>query len=158
DYNDGFVLPFALSLRTVVAAARRQDGMLRISSCQYPGASLVVPLQALTPGAQGGWPAYVAGAAWSLRSAGAALSGLVVVADGQVPRGSGLASSAAIECATVLAIADLHGLDLGPVQLAHQAQRAENEFVGVPCGLMDQMISMCARPGRAMLFDARSGA
>jgi galactokinase len=158
DYNDGFVLPFALSLRTVVAAARRPDGMLQISSCQYPDDWSEVPLEALTPRTPGGWPAYVAGVAWSLRSAGHSLSGLDVVVDGHVPRGSGLSSSAAIECATALAIAELHGLDLGPAQLARHAQQAENGFVGVPCGLMDQMISMCARSGRAMLFDARSGA
>jgi galactokinase len=157
DYNDGLVLPFALSLRTVVAAARRQDGMLQISSCQYPGAATAVPMDALTPLRPGGWSAYVAGVAWSLRSAGHPLSGLDVVVDGRVPRGSGLSSSAAIECAAALAMADSCGLDLGPAQLASHAQRAENEFVGVPCGLMDQMVSMCARSGHAMLFDARSG-
>jgi galactokinase len=156
DYNEGLVLPFALSLRTVVAAARRQDEMLQISSCQYPGPATVVPLDALTPLRPIGWPAYVAGVAWSLRSAGHSLSGLDVVVDGRVPRGSGLSSSAAIECAAALAMADICGLDLGPAQLARHAQRAENEFVGVPCGLMDQMVSMCARSGHAMLFDTRN--
>jgi galactokinase len=158
DYNDGFVLPFALPLRTEVAAGRRQDGLLRINSCQYPGESTVVPIDALTPLRPGGWSAYVAGVAWSLRAAGHSISGLDLVVDGQVPRGSGLSSSAAIECATALAVASVYDLDLGPVQLARHAQRAENEFVGVPCGLMDQMVSMCARAGEAMLFDARSGA
>jgi galactokinase len=158
DYNDGFVLPFALSLRTAVAAARRQDGLLQTSSCQYPGETTVVPIDALTPLALSGWSAYVAGVAWSLRSAGHSIGGLDVVVDGQVPRGSGLSSSAAIECATALAITGICGLDLGPAQLARLAQWAENEFVGVPCGLMDQMVSMCAQPGQAMLFDARSGA
>jgi galactokinase len=158
DYNDGLVLPFALSLRTAVAAARRRDGMLRITSCQYPGATTVVPIDSLAPLHPGGWPAYIAGVAWSLRLSGHPLSGLDVVVDGRVPRGSGLSSSAALECAAALAIAGVCGLDLGATKLARHAQRAENEFVGVPCGLMDQMVSMGARPGHALLFDTRSGA
>ncbi|MHB1785516.1 MAG: galactokinase [Acidimicrobiales bacterium] len=158
DYNDGCVLPFALPLRTVVAAGRRHDGMLSIWSCQHPGQPVRVPVDTLAPGAVSGWAAYVAGVVWSLRTAEQEVGGLDIVIDGGVPSGSGLSSSAAMECAVALAAADLHDLVIPLAELARHAQRAENDFVGMPCGPMDQMVSMTATAGHALFFDTRSGA
>lgn len=158
DYNQGFVLPFALPLRTAVAAARRGDGMLCVGSCQKAGQAVSVPVDALTPGAVDGWAGYVAGVVWALREAGHDVGGVDLVVDGGVPSGAGLSSSAALECAAILALADLHDIAVLPPELARLAQRAENGFVGVPCGLMDQMVSMLATAGHALFFDTRSGA
>jgi galactokinase len=157
DYNDGFVLPFALPVRTAVAAARRSDSRLTIRSLQRPGEVAELPVVALRPGHPGGSAAYVAGVAWALRAAGHSVTGLDLVIDGAIPAGSGLSSSAAIECATALAVTALSGIRLPLADLARLAQRAENDFVGVPCGMMDQMASMLAQAGRALFLDTRTG-
>jgi galactokinase len=157
DYNDGLVLPFALPLRTTVAAGRRVDDRLRIRSCQEPDSDLEMEVDSLQPGAVTGWAAYVAGVVWSMRSAGCPVAGMDVLIDSTVPVGSGLSSSAALECATAVSVADLYGPVGDAMMLARLCQRAENEFVGVPCGLMDQMVAMTARAGHALLFDVRSG-
>jgi galactokinase len=157
DYNDGRVLPFALPLRSTVAAARRADRWLRIRSCQQAGPPVEVALDGLAAGAVTGWAAYVAGVVWSVRAAGCPAGGMDLLVDGAVPAGSGLSSSAAIECATALAVTDLYGPAGDAAALARICRRAENEFVGVPCGLMDQMASIAATAGHALLFDTRSG-
>jgi galactokinase len=156
DYNDGYVLPFALAARTAAAAARRADGRLTVRSLQRPGTSLDVPLSALQPRGLAGPGAYVAGVAWAMRAAGQPVEGLDIVIDGAVPVGSGLSSSAAMECAAALAIAELSGIRLPPAELARLARRAENEFVGVPCGIMDQMAAMLALAGHALFLDTRT--
>jgi galactokinase len=158
DYNDGFVLPFALPARTTATAARRSDGRLSVRSLQRPGEVVEMPLAALRPGCPAGPAAYVAGVAWALRAAGHSVSGFDVVIDGAVPVGSGLSSSAALECATALAVTALSGIRLPLADLARLAQRAENDFVGVPCGIMDQMASMLGRAGHALFMDTRTGA
>jgi galactokinase len=157
DYNDGLVLPFALPLRTAIAAGRRPDNMLVIRSLQVPGPPVAAAVQSLAPNSLHGWSAYVAGVVWSLRSAGHDVAGLDLVVDGGVPAGSGLSSSAALECATAIAAADIYNLDVESGELARHARHAENAFVGVPCGLMDQMASMVATRGHALFFDTRSG-
>jgi galactokinase len=158
DYNDGFVLPFALPVRTAAAAALRSDGRVTVRSLQRPGAVTDMPVAALKPGQPGGPPAYVAGVVWALRAAGHSVGGIDIVIDGAVPSGSGLSSSAAIECATALAVTALNGIRLPLADLARLARRAENDFVGVPCGVMDQMASMLARAGYALFVDTRTGA
>jgi galactokinase len=158
DYNDGVVLPFALPLRISVAADLRHDGLVRVTSRQQLGPPVAVPVDDLAPGAISGWAAYVVGVLWSLRTAGHQVGGLDLVVDGEVPPGSGLSSSAALECAVALATADLCDLHIEPGQLARHGQHAENAFVGVPCGLMDQMVSMLATAGHALYFDTRSNA
>lgn len=157
DYNDGVVLPFALGLRTAVAAGRRPDDMLSMDSLQMPGEPVAIAVRSLTPGSLHGWSAYVGGVVWSLRCAGHGVAGLDLVVDGRVPAGSGLSSSAALECATAMALADIYNLDVESGQLARHARHAENAFVGVPCGLMDQMVSMVATRGHAVFLDIRSG-
>lgn len=165
DHNDGCVLPFAIGLRTAAAVRRRQDGWLRAVTLQTDQPELEIPVAALVPGAVTGWGAYVAGVVWALRSGGFDVgSGADVVVDGTVPPGSGLSSSAALECAVTLALTELADGPVaedgasGPEDLARLAQRAENDFVGVPCGLMDQMVAMTATAGHALFLDVRSGA
>ncbi|WP_010523932.1 galactokinase [Nesterenkonia sp. F] len=178
DYNDGFVMPFALPQSTYVAARRREDGQVRVHSL-FADETVEFAVEALRPGAVEGWAGYVAGMIWSLRTAadvgltlegsgdgadggsdagGAApvLGGVDLLIDSTVPHGAGLSSSAALECSVGLAVAELHSVSAEPLTLARLAQRAENDFVGMPCGLMDQMISMLGEPARAVLFDTRS--
>jgi galactokinase len=156
DYNDGFVLPLALTLGTVVHAARRDDRLLRITSAQEQGSVVTVPLDGLAPGAVDGWAAYVAGTAWSLADSGIELAGADLHVDSTVPRGAGLSSSAALECATAGALLDLAGVALPALQVALLAQRAENDFVGMPCGLMDQAVSVLAERDHLLLLDTRT--
>jgi galactokinase len=157
DYNQGWVLPFALGLGVTVAASRRDDGVLAIGSRQAPGARAELPLATLAPGAVTGWAAYPAGVAWALREAGHPVSGASLAVDSDLPQGAGLSSSAALECATALALAGLNGLDPPRPELATLAQHAENDFVGVPTGIMDQFASLLSQAGHALLLDCRTG-
>ncbi|WP_030747985.1 galactokinase [Streptomyces griseus] len=154
DFNDGFVLPLALPHTTVAAVSRRADGVLRLHSADADGGVVQLALDALEP-LSGGWAAYPAGVAWALREAGHAIGGADVHLASTVPTGAGLSSSAALEVVTALALNDLFGLGLTRPELARIAQRAENAFVGVPCGIMDQMASACAQEGHALHLDTR---
>ncbi|MEY9963025.1 galactokinase [Streptacidiphilus sp. MAP12-16] len=156
DYNDGFMLPIALPHAARVAAARRDDGLLRLHSVQSPDSVTEVVVADLAPGSVEGWAAYPAGVVWALREAGHQVAGADLYLDSDVPTGAGLSSSAALECAVATAYNDLHGLALTPRQLAVLAQRAENAFVGVPCGILDQLASSCCAEGAALFVDARS--
>ncbi|MFI2611775.1 galactokinase [Kitasatospora sp. NPDC018619] len=154
DYNLGFVLPIALPQTVRARAARRADGLLRLWSAQ--GRELVeLRVEDLAPGSVPGWAGYPAGVVWALREAGHPVGGADLRLDSDVPSGAGLSSSAALECAVATAYNDLYGLGLPAADLAVLAQRAENAFVGVPCGIMDQMASMCCRPGAALFLDSR---
>jgi len=155
DYNDGFVLPLALPQRTVVTA-RRSAGTSVVRSEQQPDELVRFAADSVEPGEVSGWGGYVAGVVWALREAGYPVGDAEVVIDSDVPQGAGLSSSAALSCATALAWNDLYDLGIGRSELALLAQRAENDFVGMPCGVMDQMISMHGRPGQALFLDTRS--
>ncbi|WP_377269720.1 galactokinase [Peterkaempfera sp. SMS 1(5)a] len=155
DYNDGFVLPVALPHAAVAAVRRRDDGVLRLHSAQGDGAVVALDVAGLTPGGVQGWAAYPAGVVWALREAGHPVGGADVHIDSDVPTGAGLSSSASLECAVAVAYNDLWQLGLGAAQLAVLAQRAENAFVGVPCGVMDQMASTCCAAGGALFLDTR---
>ncbi len=155
DYNDGFVLPIALPHAVRITAAKRDDGVLRVTSRQAPGV-VEVAVADLAPGVVTGWAAYVVGVMWSLRAAGHPIGGFDLHVDGNVPLGAGLSSSAALESATALAVAELSEVDIDRYALARLAQRAENDFVGMPCGIMDQSASLLARAGHALLLDTRS--
>jgi len=152
DYNDGFVLPIALGHVARVTAQPRGDGVVRVSSAQL-GES--VELDALAPGPRAWW-GYVAGVLWALRERGHALGGVDLDLDSAVPLGGGLSSSAAIECATVLALDFLAGLGLSADDLAVVAQAAENDFMGVPTGPMDQRASLWCTTDHALLLDCRT--
>jgi galactokinase len=158
DYNGGFVLPFALGQVTAVAAAPRTDRRLVLSSGQQPGSDVDVLLDDLAPGAVSGWGAYPCGVAWALRAAGRDVPGANIAIDSDVPAGAGLSSSAALECATALALTEvgLAGAAAPRRELAAIARRAENEFVGVPSGIMDQSASLLCEAGHALLLDCQS--
>ncbi|MFI9115600.1 galactokinase [Streptomyces venezuelae] len=155
DFNDGFVLPLALPHTTVAAVSRRDDGVLRLHSADVDGGIVQLAVDALEPLSGGGWAAYPAGVVWALREAGHPVTGADVHLTSTVPTGAGLSSSAALEVVTALALNDLFGLGLSRPALARLAQRAENAFVGVPCGVMDQMASACAEEGHALHLDTR---
>ncbi|GAA2743387.1 galactokinase [Kitasatospora cinereorecta] len=155
DYNDGFVLPIALPHAARAEARRRDDGLLRLYSAQGDGAVTELRVDELTPGGVTGWAKYPAAVVWTLRQAGHPVGGADLYIDSDVPTGAGLSSSAALECAVVGAYDGLYGLGLDAAESALIAQRAENEFVGVPCGVMDQMASMCCAEGSALLLDTR---
>ena len=158
DYNEGYVLPFALGQGIVAAASASASppGRLVLCSAQEPGPVVEVLLDGLAPGQVTGWAAYPAGVAWALAAAGHAVPGAAIAFDSDLPAGAGLSSSAALECATALALTELAGLDLPRRDLAAIARRAENEFVGVPSGIMDQSASLLGRRGHALLLDCRS--
>jgi galactokinase len=159
DYNGGLVLPFAIDARATLAAAVNADGQVRVVSRQRPGPVVTVAVEGIETDspAVAGWPGYLLGALWSLREAGHPITGVDLALDSRVPSGAGLSSSAAVECATVLAASSLAGLDLDALEIARIARRAENDFVGVPCGPMDQTASAAAENGSVLLFDTRAG-
>ena len=162
DYNDGFVLPFALGQGVTAAAARIPDRAgsrprrLTLCSRQQPSDLVEVDLDGLAPGRVTGWAAYPAGVAWALEAAGHRVPAACVAIDSDVPAGAGLSSSAALECATALALTSLAGLDVPRAELVTIARRAENEFAGVPTGIMDQSASLLCRAGHALLLDCRT--
>ncbi|MGR8010082.1 galactokinase [Streptomyces hypolithicus] len=155
DFNDGFVMPLALPHTAVAAVGRRNDGVLRLHSADMDGGVVQLRADELTPLAGGGWAAYPAGVVWALREAGHAVTGADIHLTSTVPTGAGLSSSAALEVVTALALNDLFGLGLSDADLAVVAQRAENAFVGVPCGIMDQTASACCTEGHALHLDTR---
>ncbi|MGA5220456.1 galactokinase [Streptomyces cinereoruber] len=155
DFNDGFVLPLALPHTAVAAVSRRDDGVLRLHSADVDGGIVQLDTNTLEPLSGGGWAAYPAGVVWALREAGHPVTGADLHLASTVPTGAGLSSSAALEVVTALALNDLFGLGLSRPELARLAQRAENAFVGVPCGIMDQMASACALEGHALHLDTR---
>ncbi|MET9434753.1 galactokinase [Streptomyces sp. NPDC006551] len=155
DFNDGFVMPLALPHTAVAAVARRTDGVLRVHSADVEGGIVQLDVGSLEPLSGTGWAAYPAGVVWALREAGHAVTGADIHLASTVPTGAGLSSSAALEVVTGLALNDLFGLGLSRPEIAVLAQRAENAFVGVPCGVMDQMASACSVEGHALYLDTR---
>jgi galactokinase len=156
DLNDGFVLPIAIPKVTVVAAARRSDRRLVVRSVQAGDAAGLVDLDLGSTGSPKGWAAYPLAVAQALLAAGHAIHGADLLIESEVPIGAGLSSSAALECSVAVALCALFGIELSPMEIALIAQRAENDFVGVPCGIMDQAASMCCRPGYALFLDTRT--
>ena len=153
DYNDGLVLPMAIDRYCHVAAAQRDDGLLRVHSVQLDE---TVEVSLDRPGkAQRHWSDYVAGVVWSLLQARRTIGGADLLVDSEVPLGAGLSSSAAIEVATAQALLGLSGESLDPVDLALVCQRAENRYVGAQVGIMDQLTACAGLAGHALLIDCR---
>ncbi|MCW5858860.1 MAG: galactokinase [Caldilineales bacterium] len=154
DYNDGFVLPMAIERAIWIALRPRADGRVKVYSLDLDrwAAFDLSDLQRQ----QASWIEYLKGVAWALTDAGYGLAGWEGVVGGDVPRGAGLSSSAAIELATARAFQAVSGFAWQPATMARLGQRAENEWVGVNCGIMDQMISAAGRAGHALLIDCRS--
>jgi galactokinase len=154
DYNDGFVLPVAIDLEMRIAYLPSDDGRATLTS-EATGDR--VSFDVTDPGPrEGGWRDYVAGTAWSMREAGLATHGMVGVLTSGVPVGAGLSSSAALELASAWALSGTSAPATDPLTLARIAQRAENEYVGVRCGLMDQFASAAGVAGAAVLLDCRT--
>ncbi|MDN4648018.1 galactokinase [Curtobacterium sp. PsM8] len=161
DYNDGYVLPFAIDRRTTSDIAPREDRVIRVASSFDPeGGPVSLSLDELEPARMAGWSAYVFGIAWALREqAGADLSdrtGFDVFIDSDVPVGAGLSSSAAIECGVALAFTDLWELGLDRKTLARVGQYSENHAVGAPTGIMDQSASLLGEQDAVVFLDCRT--
>ncbi|WP_406359123.1 galactokinase [Streptomyces sp. NBC_01635] len=155
DYNDGFVMPFALPHTAVAAVSRRDDGVLRLHSADVAAPVVEVAVDSLAPGTDKNWTAYPAGVVWALREAGHAVTGADIHLASTVPAGAGLSSSAALEVVVALALDELYALGLRGWQLARLCQRAENVYVGAPVGIMDQTASACCESGHALFLDTR---
>jgi galactokinase len=154
DYNDGFVLPMAIDRALWIALRRRNDRQVHAYSLDLDQA-VTFSLSALQH-ESAGWADYLKGVAWALQGAGYELLGWEGVVAGDVPVGAGLSSSAALELVTARAFAAISGLPWEAKTMAKLCQRAENQWVGVNCGIMDQMISACGEADNALLIDCRS--
>lgn len=158
DYNLGFVLPFAINRRTLVALAPRADGRISVSSA-YADQVVDIAIADLSPDRLRGWAAYPLGVVWALSQHGADLSsvtGVNLYFESDVPVGAGLSSSAAIESAVAVALNDSWGLGFDRQTLAKVGQLAENKAVGAPTGIMDQSASLLGREDHAVFLDCRS--
>jgi galactokinase len=155
DYNGGFVLPVAIDHQVLIAARPRTDDQVNLWSVSFQQASSFA-LKHITHDPTAPWSNYVRGVAWALQEKSFPLLGMDAVITGDVPIGSGLSSSAAMEVAAAVTFRALCGLDLPDVAMALLCQRAENEFVGMKCGIMDQFISTLGQRGHALLIDCRS--
>jgi galactokinase len=153
DYNDGFVLPTSIPQATAVAIARRADRHASVHSVTL-GATASFDLGRETP--THGWVDYIQGVTEALQKRGFTLGGFDLAVDSTVPVGSGLSSSAALEVSVLRALRELFALDLDDVTIAKVGRAAENDFVGAPVGIMDQMASSLAQPGVALFIDTRS--
>lgn len=155
DYNEGFVLPFAIDRTAKVAIRLREDSTVRLLSL-FGGHGLVeADLSISEPGSGEGWSRYPLGVAWALKERGIDVPGFDLLLDSDVPLGAGLSSSHAIECAVISALNDLTGAGLGAEDLVLATQRAENVFVGAPTGIMDQSASLRGAKGHAVFLDCR---
>lgn len=158
DYNEGFVLPFAINRRTVLALGLRDDRRLRVGSA-FADEVVEIALDELTPDALHGWSAYPLGVAWAFGQFGAdlaAVPGVDIYLESTVPVGAGLSSSAAIESAVAVALNDVWQLGFDRQTLAKVGQLAENRAVGAPTGIMDQSASLLGRKDSAVFLDCRS--
>jgi galactokinase len=153
DYGEGLVLPCAIDRATAVLAARRSDARVRVVSEGFDGAA---DFDARAPARRGDWVDYVQGPFAALGARGATLPGLDLAVASDVPRESGLSSSAALEVAVAWLLGEAAGLGLAPREVAAVAHRAENDFVGVACGIMDPYASALGRRGCALRIDCRS--
>ena len=156
DYNDGFVLPAAIDVGTTIAASRRDDGQVVAFAEGYSAEVDCFSLENITFSHTEMWRNYVRGTLKYLRESNSDFGGVNLAITGNVPQGAGLSSSASFEMAILKTIVDLYQLDLEGVAAALLGQRAENEFVGCNCGIMDQLISSMGKQGHAMLLDCRS--
>jgi galactokinase len=151
DFSQGFVLPFAIEDRTFARIRKRNDKEIHIRSAQRPDQVISTAIDQLLPLGNGDWERYILGVIWALDIE----NGVDIEIDGHVPLGAGLSSSAALECAVAVGLNELFHCGRTLKELALLAQKAENKFVGVPCGIMDQSVSLMAESGSALLLDCR---
>ncbi|PVE18645.1 galactokinase [Arthrobacter sp. Bz4] len=158
DYNEGFVLPFAIRHSTTVAAAVRGDRWVRVASTFAPDDDAVTAdLDDLAEGGVEGWAAYPLGVLWAFEQSGYRCPGMDLLVDSSVPVGAGLSSSAALECSVAVAANELAQAGASHQELAAIGQLAENRMVGAPTGIMDQSASLLGEAGYAVFLDCRSG-
>ncbi len=155
DYSGGFCMPAALDFNTLVAASSRKDTLLRMYSLDFRNAA-EFDLNDLQRKGKDEWSSFPAGVAWSLGLRGIKLKGADLTFSGNVPLGAGLSSSASIEVATATALLALTGTEMPRPQIALACQKAENDFVGAPCGIMDQFVSACGVKDNALAIDTRA--
>ena len=155
DYNDGYVFPAAIDRYVAVAVARRHDRTLHAFS-ENLHSGFRAPLDDLDPSRSPAWGAYLKGVAHLLEQSGVDLPGANLLVQGTIPRGAGLSSSAALEVALAYALLAAAGATREPLEVIRIAQRAEHEFAGVQCGIMDQFIAVHGRRGNGLLLDCRS--
>jgi len=155
DYNDGFVMPAAIGFYTWVAVSRRDGRTLRVHSEQFKE-TVELSLDALAGPPRKHWSDFIRGVAAVLQASGHRLSGANLVVDGHVPMGAGLSSSASLEVATAMALLSASHANVPPLELAKICQRAEHEFVGTRCGIMDQFIAVFGQAAHALVLDCRS--
>lgn len=153
DYNGGFVMPLAIDRFATIAFRRRSDRFVQIHALDLDEAA-TFDLDTLERGS--GWAEYLKGCAWALEEAGHSLLGWEGVLTGNIPHGAGLSSSAGVELATMLVFHHIAGIEWDPKQSALLAQQAENQWVGMNCGIMDQMISATGEAGHAVKIDCRT--
>ena len=154
DYNHGFVLPAAIDKAVYVAVSARDDNRIRLYSGEFDK-RFETSVDALKP-TEEVWPNYILGVAAQLLKRGYPIKGFDLAIDGDVPIGSGLSSSAAVECATAFALNELFGLKISKMDLAFIGQKAEHEFAGVMCGIMDQFASVFGKKDHAIKLDCQS--
>lgn len=155
DYQEGFVLPAAIDRQIVVAAAPRRDRQLQVVTASYEDHH-TIDLEGLAPTGQTRWHDFVAGTAWAFMDSGHRLIGADLAIRTDLPIGAGLSSSAALEVAVARALCGLNDIPWAPVPMAQLARRAENAFVGVGCGIMDQLAAAAGVERHALLLDCRS--
>jgi galactokinase len=155
DYNDGFVMPAAIEFYAWVAAAQRQDRVLEAYSDRFEE-TVRLSLDELAGPPRRHWSDFVRGVAAVLQSAGYKLAGANLMIHGEVPLGAGLSSSASLEVATALALSSVSGVEVPPLELVKLCQKAEHEYVGTLCGIMDQFIAVFGAAGHALMLDCRS--
>ncbi len=154
DYNDGFVLPAAIDRSIKFAGRKRADRLVRVHSVDF-GAAVEFNLDDIQKDGENSWSNYIRGVSKYLEEDGHRLSGADLVFGGDVPREAGLSSSAAVEVGTAAFWKKLLGLGVDAVYLIKLARKAENQFVGVPCGIMDQFICALGRENAALFLDCR---
>ena len=155
DYNDGFVMPVAIGFYTWVASSRRQDRVLHARSEEFEE-SIDLSLDALSGPPHKHWSDFVRGVAAVLKERGTPLVGANLLIRGQVPMGAGLSSSASLEVAIGLALLSVSHAETPPLDLVKACQRAEHEYVGTRCGIMDQFVAVFGSAGHALMLDCRS--
>jgi len=155
DYNLGYVLPSSIHLRTYFLAARRKDRKVRVWANNF-NQEQSFSIDKLNSGGKKGWIDYIKGIYWVFKIKGIPLGGINALVHGNVPLGSGLSSSAAYEVSVVNALDELYNLKIAPLEMAKMGQKAENDYVGVQCGLMDQFVSVFGQKNRAVFLDCET--
>ena len=155
DYNDGFVFPMAIDAGIQIAGALNGTSQVNLYSLNYAAEESFL-LEEIAPSEKNPWANYLKGVFWQFQKLGYKPQGADLVIQGNVPQGAGLSSSAALEVAAALLLATLHSWRLDAVDLVKLAQKAENEFVGVACGIMDQFASMLGQEDHALFLDCRT--